>query len=120
MMITWKYTLPAFLVPFAFTLSSDGLGILLQGSPIAIAAASITAAMGVAAIAIAIGGWLRLAATAVERVAFGASGLLLIFATGITEVVGFALLAAVIGVHLLRARRLPAPPSAHRAGPQVR
>ena len=26
MMLTWKYTLPAFLVPFVFTLSSDGPG----------------------------------------------------------------------------------------------
>ena len=26
MMLTWKYTLPAFLVPFAFTLSPEGLG----------------------------------------------------------------------------------------------
>ena len=32
MMLTWKYTLPAFLVPFAFTLDPRGLGLLLQGS----------------------------------------------------------------------------------------
>ena len=30
MMLTWKYTLPAFLVPFVFTLSPEGLGVLLQ------------------------------------------------------------------------------------------
>ena len=30
MMLTWKYTLPAFLVPFTFTLSPEGLGVLLQ------------------------------------------------------------------------------------------
>ena len=30
MMLTWKYTLPAFLVPFMFTLSHEGLGVLLQ------------------------------------------------------------------------------------------
>ena len=30
MMLTWKYTLPAFLVPFVFTLSLPGLGVLLQ------------------------------------------------------------------------------------------
>ena len=33
MMLTWKYTLPAFLVPFVFTLTPDGLGILMQGTP---------------------------------------------------------------------------------------
>ena len=31
MMLTWKYALPAFLVPFAFTLDPRGLGLLLQG-----------------------------------------------------------------------------------------
>ena len=33
MMLTWKYTLPAFLVPFVFTLTPEGLGILMQGTP---------------------------------------------------------------------------------------
>ena len=33
MMLTWKYTLPAFLVPFVFTLTPQGLGVLMQGSP---------------------------------------------------------------------------------------
>ena len=32
MMLTWKYTLPAFLVPFAFVLTDNGEGLLLQGS----------------------------------------------------------------------------------------
>ena len=31
MMLTWKYTLPAFLVPFAFLLSLNGEGLLLDG-----------------------------------------------------------------------------------------
>ena len=30
MMLTWRYTLPAFLVPFVFTLTPEGLGVLLQ------------------------------------------------------------------------------------------
>ncbi len=33
MMLTWKYTLPAFLVPFVFTLTPSGSGILLIGAP---------------------------------------------------------------------------------------
>ena len=40
MMLTWKYTLPAFLVPFVFTLSSDGLGLLLQASAPVVAVTS--------------------------------------------------------------------------------
>ena len=31
MMLTWKYTLPAFVVPFVFTLRPEGAGILLRG-----------------------------------------------------------------------------------------
>ena len=30
MMLTWKYTLPAFLVPFVFTLDPRGMGVLLR------------------------------------------------------------------------------------------
>jgi hypothetical protein len=29
MMLTWKYTLPAFLVPLVFTLSDGGRGVLV-------------------------------------------------------------------------------------------
>ena len=31
MMLTWKYTLPAFLVPFVFTLSPEGMGVAAAG-----------------------------------------------------------------------------------------
>ena len=31
-MMAWKYTLPAFLVPFTFTLHPDGVGLLLKGA----------------------------------------------------------------------------------------
>ena len=58
MMLTWKYTLPAFLVPFVFTLTPDGLGILLQGSPGDVVLVTLTAAAGVAAFAAAFGGWI--------------------------------------------------------------
>ena len=36
MMLTWKYTLPAFLVPFVFTLSPAGMGLLLQADAVTI------------------------------------------------------------------------------------
>ena len=47
-MLTWKYTLPAFLVPFVFTLSPEGVGVLLRG-PLARRSlvTSLTAAVGV-------------------------------------------------------------------------
>ncbi|MDQ3170202.1 MAG: TRAP transporter fused permease subunit [Acidobacteriota bacterium] len=51
----WKYTAPAFLVPIAFTIAPEGLGLLGQGAPLLIALTSLTALAGVVAIAAALG-----------------------------------------------------------------
>jgi TRAP-type uncharacterized transport system fused permease subunit len=74
MMLTWKYTLPAFLVPFVFTLTPQGLGVLMQGTPAAVATATITAAAGIAALAAAFGGWIRGPASPIERGLAGCRG----------------------------------------------
>jgi TRAP-type uncharacterized transport system fused permease subunit len=58
MMLTWKYSLPAFLVPFAFTLDPRGLGLLLASSWMDAAISTMTAAIGVAGLAMGLGGWL--------------------------------------------------------------
>ncbi len=58
MMLTWRYTLPAFLVPFAFVLSPNGEGLLLQGGLDTILLAIGVSALAVAALAGALGGWL--------------------------------------------------------------
>lgn len=105
MMLTWKYTLPAFLVPFMFTLSAEGMGVLLEGSPATIARATLTAAAGVGALAAGLGGWLRGAATLPERVAFCVSGLLLFYAHPYTDGLGFVLFAAAAVVHMVRVGR---------------
>jgi TRAP transporter 4TM/12TM fusion protein len=76
MMLTWKYTLPAFLVPFVFTLSHQGMGVLLQASLRDIVTASGTAAVGVAALAAGLGGWLRGPLLPAPRAALTAAGLL--------------------------------------------
>ena len=68
-LLTWKYTLPAFLVPFAFTLAPEGMGLLLRAPLADVLRASLSAALGVAALAVALGGWLRRAATPAERAA---------------------------------------------------
>ncbi len=104
MMLTWKYTLPAFLVPFAFTLSPEGLGVLLQAPLADIARTVLTAAVGILALAMGLGGWLRRAATPAERTLAVAGGLLLFYATTITDLVGAACFAAAIAVHLARTR----------------
>src|SRR3712207_5265877 len=52
MMLTWKYTLPAFLVPFIFALSPEGLGVLLQAPLLDVFWTTLTAAIGIAALEI--------------------------------------------------------------------
>ena len=104
MMLTWKYTLPAFLVPFAFTLSPEGLGVLLQAPPADVARTVLTAAAGILALAMGLGGWLRRAATTPERVLAAAGGLLLFYAATATDVLGAVCFAAAVGLHVVRTR----------------
>ena len=102
MMLTWKYTLPAFLVPFTFTLSPEGLGVLLQAPLTDIVRTGATAAVGILALAMGLGGWLRQKATTVERTLAVAGGLLLFYATTGTDVVGAALFLGAIALHIVR------------------
>ena len=105
MMLTWKYTLPAFLVPFAFTVSPEGAGVLLQAPAGDVVRTAGTAAIGVSALAMGLGGWLRRAANRVERGAAVAGGLLLFYATTVTDIMGLVLFGAAVALHLVRTRR---------------
>ena len=105
MMLTWKYTLPAFLVPFAFTLSPEGAGVLLRAPLADIVRTVGTAAVGVSALAMGLGGWLTRAATTLERVLAVAGGLLLFYATTVTDIIGVGLFGLAIGLHVLRTDR---------------
>src|SRR5205085_966204 len=91
MMLTWKYTLPAFLVPFLFTLTPNGVGVLLHGSPANIVSVIAGAMVGVAALAVALGGWGIREASRPERVLCGAGGLLLFHGSAATTSAGLAL-----------------------------
>jgi TRAP transporter 4TM/12TM fusion protein len=104
MMITWKYTIPAFVVPFAFTLAPEGMGLLLRGSAGSIAWSSLTAALGVAALAFGAGGWLKRRANAVERTLATAAGLLLIYPSLSADTFGVAIFTAAVALHLWRVR----------------
>ena len=68
----WKYTLPAFLVPFVFVLDPQGLGLLLQipagGSWVDVVMITVKAAVGLGALACAAQGWAFRRTTALERV----------------------------------------------------
>jgi TRAP transporter 4TM/12TM fusion protein len=52
----WKYTAPAFLVPIAFTIAPQGLGLLLQGDPISVLVTALSALAGVVAVAAGLSG----------------------------------------------------------------
>jgi TRAP transporter 4TM/12TM fusion protein len=105
MMLTWKYTLPAFLVPFVFTLSAEGMGVLLQAPLREVVTASVTAAIGVVALAGGFGGWIRGPASLFERIALIASGLLLFYASSWTDAAGLAITAVVLFLHNYRHSR---------------
>jgi TRAP transporter 4TM/12TM fusion protein len=99
MMLTWKYTLPAFVVPFVFTLTAQGAAILLQGAPVEILTVTATAALGIAAFAIAFGGWIAGPAAPLERVLAAGAGSLLSYAAGWADLAGLALLSLVLFLH---------------------
>ena len=102
MMLTWKYTLPAFLVPFVFTLTPSGQGVLLSGSLADIATTSLTAALGIACLAAAFGGWIRGPASILERTLAGVAGALLCYAAPWADLSGLMLSSVVLFLHFGR------------------
>jgi TRAP-type uncharacterized transport system fused permease subunit len=106
----WKYTVPAFLVPFMFVLDSSGQGLLLMGSAKALANANwwsiaevtITAAIGIAAIAGGFQGWALKKATLIERVMLLVAGVALVYPTALADAIGIGLVLAVLGIQALR------------------
>ena len=106
-LLTWKYTLPAFLVPFAFTLEPRGLGLLLRAPAGDVLVSVGSAALGVAALAVACGGWLRAAATTGERVLAAAAGLLLLHPALACDAAGLVLATLVAVRHAARVRPAP-------------
>ena len=79
----WKYTLPAFLVPFVFVLDPQGLGLLLQlpkgGSWVDVVLITVKAAVGLGALACAAQGWALRRTTLAERSLLTLAGLFLVF-----------------------------------------
>jgi TRAP transporter 4TM/12TM fusion protein len=108
MMLTWKYALPCFLVPFMFT-QPEGVAILWTGSTIPEAVlASISAAAGIIALVAGIGGYLVLPATLAERALLIVGGLLLLAPGPFADAFGLALFVAAGASQLIRRARRPA------------
>jgi TRAP-type uncharacterized transport system fused permease subunit len=121
-LFSWKYTMPAFLVPFVFVLDPAGVGILLampkSGSVLDIVLVILTTAIGIGALAVAAQNWLFRRLGAVERGLALVAGVLLLFPGLIdaasasvtmehvvyTKVAGVALALALAGRQVLERR----------------
>jgi len=103
-MMAWKYTLPTFLVPFMFTLHPDGAGLLLKGPWENIAWTSVTAAVGLTALAAGLTGWMLMKTTWLERALLLAAGLVLVYPSLIQDVIGLVLFASAAALQYLRRR----------------
>ena len=100
MVLTWKYALPCFLVPFMFT-QPDGIALLWRDTTVPEAiVASVSAVAGVIALVSGVGGYLLRPTTLIERVLLVGAGLLLLAPGLISDVVGLAALAVAVGLQL--------------------
>ncbi|HZP94840.1 MAG TPA: TRAP transporter fused permease subunit [Candidatus Limnocylindria bacterium] len=107
MMLTWKYALPCFLVPFMFT-QPDGLAILWRDVPLLDAAvASVSACAGIVAIVAGVGGYLFHPTNVVERLLLVVSGLLLLAPGSTQDIAGVAIFTVVVGSQLWARRSRP-------------
>jgi TRAP transporter 4TM/12TM fusion protein len=119
---SWKYTMPAFLVPFVFVLDPAGVGILLampkSGSVLDIVLVILTTAVGIGALAVAAQNWLLRRLSLVERITALITGVLLLFPGLLdaasaqvtpqhalyTKLIGVALAIVVVGRQILQRR----------------
>ncbi len=104
MLMAGKYTLPAFLVPFAFVLTPAGRALLLDGSLGQILLATLISAVAVAALALVTGKWLFGPVGPVARTFCLVAALLLLYLETLPVLIGLGVLAAGIAVHLLSRR----------------
>jgi TRAP transporter 4TM/12TM fusion protein len=106
----WKYTVPAFLVPFMFVLDPSGQGLLLMGSTKALAHAdwwsiaqvTLTAMVGIAALAAGFQGWALKRASVVERAMLLVAGFALVYPGAVADLIGFGLVFVVLALQYLR------------------
>jgi TRAP transporter 4TM/12TM fusion protein len=104
----WKYTLPAFVVPFIFVLDPIGVGLLLSvpkgGSWWDVVWVTLLAVFALIALAGAAEGWLLAKTNIAERLLLLVGGLLLVYPKALYDAIGFGLLVVVVILQLLRRR----------------
>ncbi|MCX7891685.1 MAG: TRAP transporter fused permease subunit [Burkholderiales bacterium] len=112
---SWKYTMPAFLVPFMFVLDPAGVGLLLNGSFKALERAdwasilliSGAAAIGITALAAGLQGWLFKKTTRLERWILVAAGVAIVYPAAVTDAIGLG--GFLLALFLQWVRRSPRP-----------
>src|SRR6266478_484162 len=110
----WKYTTPAFLIPFMFVLDPSGIGLLLTGSFKtlgqadwgSIARVTITAGFGVVALAGGLQGWLFHKTTILERWLLIVAGVLLVYPAALCDYIGAAMIGITVVLQKLRGARI--------------
>jgi len=101
-MYAWKYTLPAFIVPFMFTLDPKGVGILLKGPVLDVIWTTITAFIGILALAGGVENWFLKKTTLYERIMLLVAGLMLVYPIPLYDIIGLSLMAGVVVLQKLR------------------
>ena len=109
----WKYTVPAFLLPFMFVLDPAGQGLLLMGSTKALASAdwwsiaevTLNAAASIAALAAGFQGWLLHRTSKVERTMFVVAGFALAYPSTVADWLGLGLLIGAVALQTIGRRK---------------
>jgi TRAP transporter 4TM/12TM fusion protein len=117
MLQAWKYTLPAFIVPFMFCLSPDGLNLLML-TPAAqlpgtlaewasVLVVTLTSCLALAGLVVGCTNHALGPTTPVERWGATLGGFFLLVPGSVADLIGLALLGGALGLHWLRLQRSP-------------
>jgi len=116
---SWKYTVPAFLLPFMFVLEPAGQGLLLTGSLKTLATADWTsiawvtfsAALSIGAIGAGFQGWALKKLNIIERCLLIVAGFAIVLPGTTSDLVGLGCIIVVLSMQLLRRGPRPAAPA---------
>jgi len=101
---TWKYTIPAFLSPFVFTLSERGRALLLPAAWPDVLEVVTIALLSLACFAAGTCGWIVRKASTTERAGLIVAGVMLIYGSVLSLGIGVVLAVATIAWHNVRGR----------------
>jgi TRAP transporter 4TM/12TM fusion protein len=108
--MAWKYAIPAFLLPFVFTVLPSGRAILLHFEGVGIVAGVwtiIAAFLGIGMLASGCAGWFLKRSTILERVIIIVGALAFVYPHRLGDVAGFVCLFIVIAMQRLRKDKQP-------------